>query len=400
VGAAWQDDGVTRTFSADERRARLARRHLLLPETRTDDVVAVADALVALHSTDPVTVYLSAAARMEHPSLEAVDDVLYERRALVRHHAMRRTLWVASPATVRLMHAAATRKIAATEQRRTAKYLADGGMTDPETWMKDSREQVLAAFREHGPMSTRQLGDLLPSLKVPIDLAAGKTYATTISAHTRIPLMLGFEGELVRTRPTGSWINSQYVWAVMDSWMEGGVGDLDEKAAAVTLADAWLRRFGPATQKDLQWWMGWTAALTKHALGGCRAEAVDLDGEPGYVAMGDTEPEEPVGSWVALLPALDPTTMGWKQRAWYLDPACADAFDSAGNAGPTIWADGRIVGVWAQTPAGDFLSHYFLDVPARTRKAVEGEVARLRDLVGETRFSVRFPSPVQKALLG
>ena len=71
-----------------------------------------------------------------------------------------------------------------------------------------------------------------------------------------------------------------------------------------------------------------------------------------------------------------------------------------GNGGPTIWVDGRIVGVWAQTTAGEFLSHYFLDVPARAKKAVAAEVDRLRDLVGDTRFSVRFPSPVHKALLG
>ena len=46
-----------------ERRARLAVRHRLLPARRTDDVVAIADDLVALHSSDPVTVYLSGALR-------------------------------------------------------------------------------------------------------------------------------------------------------------------------------------------------------------------------------------------------------------------------------------------------------------------------------------------------
>ena len=51
---------MPRTVTADERRARLARRHRLLPEDRTDDVARIADDLVALHSTDPVTVYLSA----------------------------------------------------------------------------------------------------------------------------------------------------------------------------------------------------------------------------------------------------------------------------------------------------------------------------------------------------
>ena len=52
------------TISDEERRARLAVRHRLLPRTRTDDLPRIADDLVALHSSDPVTVYLSAMVRM------------------------------------------------------------------------------------------------------------------------------------------------------------------------------------------------------------------------------------------------------------------------------------------------------------------------------------------------
>lgn len=391
---------MTRRFSTEERRARLARRHLLLPATRTDDVVTIADAVVALHSTDPVTVHLSAAARMARPSIEAVERVLYDERTLVRHHAMRRTLWIARPEVVRWMHAACTRKQAAVEHRRTAKFLADAGRDDAEEWIAGARKQVLDLLHTRGPLTTRQLGEALPDLRVPIGLAPGKSYATTISAHTRIPLLLGFEGEVVRTRPLGTWVSGAYVWEAMDTWMPGGVGDLTEQEGAVPLADAYLRRFGPVTQRDLQWWTGWTVALTKHALAGCGAEQVELEDGPGWVAQGDTESpdDEPVPGWVALLPSLDPTTMGWKDRGWYLDPACADAFDSVGNAGATIWADGRVVGAWSMGVDGGFRSHYFLEVDAGTRTAVEAEAERLCALIGETRFSVRFPGHMQKAL--
>ncbi len=101
---------------------------------------------------------------------------------------------------------------------------------------------------------------------------------------------------------------------------------------------------------------------------------------------------------MALLPGLDPTTMGWKEREWYLDPACADAFDRVGNAGPTIWVDGRVVGAWAIDEIGDFRTHYFLGVSSKARRAVEAEAERLRALVGATRFSVRFPGHMQKTL--
>src|SRR3954449_2970095 len=144
---------MPREITVAERRARLARRHRLVAAERTDDVAEIADSLVALHSSDPVTVYLSATARMADPSIEAVEKALYVDRSVVRHHAMRRTLWVATPEVVRIMHAAATRKLVGPEHRRTVKLLADNGVEDAETWLADARDQVLDALHEHGPMT-------------------------------------------------------------------------------------------------------------------------------------------------------------------------------------------------------------------------------------------------------
>ena len=119
-------------IDVEERRARLAERHRLLPRTRTDDLPQIADDLVALHSSDPVTVFLSAMARMAHPSIAAVEQALYVDRSLIRHHGMRRTLWVATPPVVQLMHAAATRDLLTNERRRTSQLLAASGVQDPE----------------------------------------------------------------------------------------------------------------------------------------------------------------------------------------------------------------------------------------------------------------------------
>src|SRR4051812_3432604 len=155
---------MPRTISDDERRARLGRRHLLHPSGRTDDVAAIADSVVALHSTDPVTVYLSALARMEHPSVGAVEEALYVERTVFRHHAMPRTLWVARPEVARLLHPAAPPKLVGPDHRRTAKLLGENGVDDPEAWLADARAQVLAALHEHGPMTARSLGTRVPAL--------------------------------------------------------------------------------------------------------------------------------------------------------------------------------------------------------------------------------------------
>ncbi|HET9650186.1 MAG TPA: winged helix DNA-binding domain-containing protein [Microlunatus sp.] len=382
----------------EERRIRLAQRHRLLPRLRSDDIVAITEDLVALHSTDPVSVVLSVLVRMRHPQLSAYEDVVYEQRALIRHHAMRRTLWLTTPRTVRRMHAAATRKLAGPERRRMAGMLADNGVADPERWLDNAEAQVLADLGEHGPSTAREIGQRVSSIRHPLQLAPGKPYAAVQGAHSRLITLLGFEGKILRTRPT-SWITGAYRYARTEDWLPGGLGELDETTAAAELAGAYLRRFGPVTSTDLQWWMGWTVALTRRALADCGAVPVELPEGSGWLAP-DDQPIEPAEPWVALLPALDPTTMGWKQRSWYLPSTSAEAFDSVGNGGPTIWVDGRIVGAWAQDRQGALHLHYFERVAAARRREVDQRAADLVAMIGGTRFSVRFPGAVHARILG
>jgi DNA glycosylase AlkZ-like len=389
---------VSLRIAAEERRSRLAERHRLLPRTRTDDLPQIADDLVALHSSDPVTVFLSAMARMAHPSVEAVEKALYDDRSLIRHHGMRRTLWVATPPVVRLMHAAATRDLLANERRRTCRLLAASGVEDPEQWLADAEAQVLADLREHGPSTAREIGQRAEALRQRLHLAPGKAYAAVQSAHTRVLYILGFAGKMLRGRPS-NWINGAYRYVDAESWLPGGLGDLDPRQAAAELADRWLQRFGPATTADLQWWMGWTLRKTKQALADCGALAADLDGTPGWLAAHD----HPVGlsePWVAVLPGLDPTIMGWKQRDWYLPSTSVEVFDSAGNGGPSLWVDGRVVGAWAQCKDGTIHTHYFERVAAGRRREIDQRIAELKSWIGDTRFTVRFPGDIHARLLG
>jgi hypothetical protein len=382
----------------DERRTRLAIRHLLLPGTRTDDVPAIADALVALHSTDPPTVYLSAMVRMEHPTIAAVDRALYVDRQLIRHHAMRRTLWAATPAVVRRMHAAATLALVEPERRRTRQMLAANGVADPEAWLTEAEEAVLADLREHGPSTARAVGQRLPSLRQPLQLAPGKSYAAIQGAHTRVLTILGFAGRMVRTRPS-SWINGAYAYAATEDWVPGGLEGEDPRVAAAELAGHWLRRFGPGSTTDLAWWMGWPLRTTRQALADCGAIEVELATGTGWLAP-DDEPVPAAEPWVAVLPGLDPTTMGWKERDWYLPAAATEAFDSVGNGGPTLWVDGRIVGAWAQTRDGEIHTHYFEPVPLARRRQIDERIAEIRAMIGDTRFTVRFPGNVHARILG
>lgn len=358
---------------------------------------------MALHSSDPATVYLSCWARLTAPSREAVDDALYETPSVLRHHAMRRTLWVFTPVVAGLAHAACTEALALQEWKRLARFLQESEVTlDGAGWVESARVQALAALEGVQDVTARQFGDLVPLLRVPLRLAQGKPYAATQNAHTRVLLNLGFDGLVVRGRPTGSWTSSEYRWALASRAHPGAFAAIDPVGAAAELVDRYLSAFGPATAADVQWWAGWSATKTARALRSAGAVEVAVEGGAAWLAAGDDDRPQRVEPWVAFLPALDPTVMGWKQRDWYLGELGTfggPLFDNNGNAGPTVWVDGRVVGGWAQRPSGEIVYRLLADVGAE-RGAMLAERANLvGTLIGAERVRVRFPAPMQKELL-
>jgi hypothetical protein len=391
------------SINVEQRRARLAARHRLAGTALTDDVPAIADSLVALHSSDPASVYLSAAARMANPSITAVSTALHDDRTLVRHHGMRRTIWVYTPEVTRTVHAGCTVPIAATEWKQFGKWVAASGIIDPDAWVRQARADTLAALHRIGPTTARALGKAVPALTEKIMMGSGK-YAAPQAAHTRLLLLLGFDGDIVRTVTSGSWVSSEYEWSVTADWLAEPFTGADPVAARAGLAARYLRQFGPATTADLQWWAGWTAGATKAAIAACDAVEVRLDGgATGWCLPDDLAGVEEAAPWVALLPGLDPTAMGWKERTWCFGEHTAfggPLFDRNGNVGPTVWADGRVIGAWAQRKDGSIAHEFVQPVDARTKKAVAVAADRLRSTIGDARVTPRFPAPLQKSLAG
>lgn len=193
----------------------------------------------------------------------------------------------------------------------------------------------------------------------------------------------------------------QFRWSALDLWAPSAAVALDPLEGEARLARLWLARFGPATEADLTWWTKWTKLRTRRALAAIGAVEVDLGGIPGLALPDDLEMTASVEPWGALLPALDPTTMGWKQREWYLGDHGAALFDINGNAGPTVWWDGRIVGGWAHLPSGEIAMTLLDDVGAEAAHVLESQAARLSEKIGDVRLTARARgySPVEKALL-
>jgi hypothetical protein len=161
----------------------------------------------------------------------------------------------------------------------------------------------------------------------------------------------------------------------------------------------WLGAFGPGTEVDLRWWTGLGAGPVRAALAALRTEEVELDDGRGYVLPGDTRETDRRPPAAVLLPALDATPMGWKERRWFLGDHGDALFDRSGNIGPTVWWDGRIVGGWALRE-GEVLVRLLEDCGAEARASVDAEAERLTAWLGPVRFVNRFPTPLVRELLG
>ena len=187
----------------------------------------------------------------------------------------------------------------------------------------------------------------------------------------------------------------------MASWLGHELQPTDLEPGYAEIARHLLWTFGPATEADLVWWLGATKAIVRAALRDNEALEVRLDsGSTGWVLPDDTaDLERPPDRtpWAALLPTLDPTTMGWRERAFYLDAEHTPyLFDRAGNGGSTVWVNGRILGCWVQDEGERVTPIVMGEVSRPQRRLIDAEAARLDEFIGREHIHNVFASPQMK----
>lgn len=393
---------MERLIDDAERRSRLAERHLLTAERAAATCEDVVEALVALHATDPSTVFLSVGARLaDKAELTArMESALYgaapgEPPTLTRMLAMRRTMFVVPRTSAPDVFAAAGQQIAARERKKLLGYLAEGGGWDA-AWLATTEAQVEAALAAHGDSSGAELSRRVARLREQVTVARGKPYETTQNIASRVLRTMAAEGRIERRRPAGSWTSGQFRWAPAAPLPERPVPQ-----ARAAVVRAWLASYGPGTAADLKWWTGWAQGEVGKALTTVGAETVRLDdGGEGFVLPDDADKATGGQAPAAvLLPALDPTPMGWQQRDWFLPAEHREAlFDRTGNVGPTVWWGGEVIGGWGQRPDGTVMWRQLADRGAAAGRAVDAAAAELTARLGGVRVTPRFRTPLEREL--
>ena len=403
--AALRYRGAVRRFDTTERQARLARRHHLAPDARASGIAEAARDLVGLHSTDPATVYLSTFTRTAPGDPEAdpaaIGRTIYDDRSVVRMLGMRRTMFVEPLELVPVVHAAYARANGGQQRRATIQLLGSAGIADdPARWLAEVEAETLAALTLRGEATATEIAQDVPRLREQIPVGAGKRWEGTIGVSTRVLFRLAAEGRIIRGRPRGSWISSQYRWTTIESWLPEPLVEMSVGVRPGRAHPALAGRVRPGHRRRHQVvdrpdprrdppGAGRARGGRRRARGRRRASSCRR-------RRADPSRRRAVGRAAAR---ARPDGHGLGGRATGSSGRIVRSlFDTNGNAGPTIWSDGRIVGGWAQRRDGQIVLRLLEDVGAERAAAIDAEADRLARWLGPVRITPRFRTPIEKEL--
>ncbi len=383
-----------RHVSDDERRARIGVRHALEPMFHVDSPEAATRAMTVLHATESATVYLSCRARVRSVDAADVDRALYDQRSLVKQLAMRRTLFTFPRDLLPAAWSSASARVANTERARMAKDVVKAGLAvDGNDWLDRARTEVLKLLTDRPEgLSAVEIRQAVPMTDVKVEGSAGEIWSAP-----RVLTHLGATADIMRGTNTARFPVSRPLWTLTRHWLDDAPVDLESADGYREIVRRWLYTFGPGTEDDIVWWLGSTKTVVRAALAELDAVAVSLDGgDTGWLLPDDVATVPDPGPWVALLPVLDPTIMGWKNRDFYLGPHRNQLFDTRGNAGTTAWVDGRVVGFWIQDETGVVHVRLLETVSASARRSLDAEAARLTEWLGGVRIGTGYVSRAMK----
>ncbi len=387
-----------RHVSDDERRARIGVRHALAPSFRVDSPEAATRAMTVLHATESATVYLSCWARVRSLDATDVDNALYDQRSLVKQLAMRRTLFTFPRDLLPAAWSSASARVANTERARMAKDVVKAGIAvDGNDWLDRARAEVLTLLTDAPEgLSALEVRQAVPMIDVKVEGSAGEIWSAP-----RVLTHLGATADIMRGANTARFPVSRPLWTLTRHWLDDAPTDLESADGYREIVRRWLHSFGPGTEDDIVWWLGSTKTVVRAALAELESVAVSLDGgDTGWLLPDDVATVPDPGPWAALLPVLDPTIMGWKNRDFYLGPHRNQLFDTRGNAGTTAWVDGRVVGCWIQDAAGVVHVRVLESVSADAQRALDAEAVRLTEWLGGVKIGTGYVSQAMKQAVG
>ncbi|OZM76703.1 hypothetical protein CFP66_40085 [Pseudonocardia sp. MH-G8] len=321
-----------------------ARRQLLVEPA--PDALAVARRVCGLHAQVASCTPLIAGVRSTAPP--ELDRALWADRRLVRTWAMRGTLHLLPADELDLWVGALTDK----ESRRRF----------PPSW---EREHGVTGAQLHA--ITEAVGEVLGAQPLTRSELAAAICARLGSPALAGPLSTGW-GALLKPAASrgllcsGPAADRAVTFVGPAAWLGRPIRPVEAAAANRAVLLRFLAANGPATPADVARWWGEQPGparrrVREHA---DALTAVEVDGEPGFVARAEDAdelaavPDAPAGD-VVLLPGFDPwvlAPLSHRRRAVPTEHT-AEVSRTAGWISPVLVVDGAVAGVWELERRGD-----------------------------------------------
>ncbi|HEV7461912.1 MAG TPA: winged helix DNA-binding domain-containing protein [Solirubrobacteraceae bacterium] len=347
---------------ASLRRTRAARQLLHRPAGLT--ATEVVRRLLAVQAQDLPAARRALRVRTRGLTVVDVNAALSDERSIVRGWLGRGTLHMVAAEDYPWM-LALTAPTQATNSRRR---LEEEGVSEADA--DRAMRIVEGALADEGPLTRRELRERV----------AAKGIRTEGQA---MPHLLG-RAVLRGIAMLGPMRGSQQAVVLARDWLgaapRSSLEGAERDAALAELARRYLAGHGPATERDLAYWVGLPLRDARVGLVGIAGELAVLD--DGLVDLA-AAPEAARRTGARLLPVFDPYLLGWKERAFEVDAQHVPKVYAGGLIGPAAAVDGRLVGTWRAVRRGDRLA---LDVEPFEPLSPRADAALRREREDLARF--------------
>ncbi|HLA42686.1 MAG TPA: crosslink repair DNA glycosylase YcaQ family protein [Aggregatilineales bacterium] len=337
-----------------------------------------------LHATDHTTPYLSLLARIEDFAWENLADRLYASRQFYRLRCMRGTIHLIPAA-----HKQMIRCIYDLREQDTYREFTEYGISMDEAL--ELRFFITEVLQQYGAQSTATIKKLLDPELI---FMHEDRYGHQNSSAAPVMHWMWELGLLDSGAGISDWRKKDNHFRLSDD-LPPDCEDAKRTAADVSLARWYFERYAPAAFEDWTWWAGFNVARSRAAFDALQDELVKVKASgifenlwlfesnvDSLTASPDSVPE-----MVRLLPYEDALTKAYKDTRYrFYDSyglAGDVAFSKMGEAYPTIWVDGRIIGTWSwkRKASEPMTVEPFEQITKATRKRLKPEVDRVSHFI-------------------
>src|SRR5260370_29139622 len=160
---------------------------------------------------------------LKNAEVGGMERELYEDRSMVRVLVMRRTAFVLPPEEAAMALAACVRSVGQVQRRQLVQWIEKAGIAkDGARWLKKLEESTFEAVAARGTATAVQVSQDVPLLRRELVVAEGTRNEARVNLGSFVLRLLAVDGRLMRGRPRGGWLSTQWSWSTTRYWLGKG----------------------------------------------------------------------------------------------------------------------------------------------------------------------------------